>query len=224
MKTYFFVFIIYFLLIFTLISDDKFVKKSLVTLQKTQSTNDIWLDVNRFHGVFRNNGIWHFDVIQNYFGTEWPAGSGNSPIFASGQWVGAKVNGEIKVAAIQHSATEFQPGEINAPGVALDPKNPDYRWYEIRSDGTGDWNNWPVNQGAPVDENDDPLLIGDQTIFSVWNDLTSHDEYGTNPLGIEVRQTAFAFDNLNVHIQIIAIRRKVALDMKKKILHLIIFL
>jgi hypothetical protein len=81
--------------------------------------------------------------------------------------------------------------------VALDPKSPEYRWYEIRSDGSGDWNNWPADQGAPVDENGNPLLIGDQTIFSVWNDLADHFEFGTRKLNIEVRQTAFAFTNNN---------------------------
>ena len=155
------------------------------------------MDANRFRGVFRNNGIWHFDVINNTQGTFWPAGSGKSPIFAAGQWIGTKVNGEIKVAAIQHSATEFQPGEIDSPGTARNPKDPDYRWYELRSDGTGDWNDWPTEQGAPVDEKGDPLLIGDQTIFSVWNDLASHVQFDTRTLSIEVRQTAFAFDNLN---------------------------
>ena len=168
------------------------------SLQKPQAISDIWLDANRLRGVFRNNGIWYFDVIRNTQGTEWPAGSGKSPIFAAGQWIAAKVNGEIKVAAIQHSATEFQPGEIDSPGVALNPKDPVYRWYELRSDGMGDWTNWPLAQGAPVDENGNPLLIGDQTIFSVWNDLTSHAEFGSNPLGVEVRQLAFAFDDNGV--------------------------
>jgi len=185
------------ILVSTIFSKDNKNKRLNTSLQKPQETSDIWLDVNRFRSIFRNNGIWHFDVIANTEGTEWPAGSGDSPIFASGQYIGAKVNGEIKVAAIQHSATEFQAGEIDSPGVALNPKDPKYRWYELRSDGTGDWDNWPTEQGARIDENGDPLLIGDQTIFSVWNDLTDHAEYGTNKLSVEVRQTAFAFDNFN---------------------------
>ena len=90
MKTYLYIFIILFILIFTLISDDKFFKRPLVALQKPQVTSDIWLDANRFRGVFRNNGIWHFKVIENTQGTEWPAGSGKSPIFAAGQWIGAR--------------------------------------------------------------------------------------------------------------------------------------
>jgi len=185
---------LFFLLFLTtfLYSEDKQSNQSNISLKKPQSISDVWLDVNRLHGVFRNNGIWHFDVVANTQGTEWPAGSGNSPIFAAGQWIAAKVNGEVRVAGIQHSATEFQSGEIVSPGIASDPKDKKYRWYELRSDGTGDWDNWPIDQGAPVDERGEPLLIGDQTIFSIWNDLTTHEEFGSIPLGVEVRQTVFA--------------------------------
>ncbi len=167
---------------------------SSTPLYKPTETSDIWLDINRLSGIFRNNGIWHFDVVANTQGTEWPKGSGNSPIYAGGQWVAASVNGEIRVAGIQHSATEFQAGMVLAPGSADNPRDPKYKWYELRSDGTGDWDNWPVDQGAPVDSNGNPFLLGDQTIFSVWNDLGDHAEYGTNKLSVEVQQTAFAFN------------------------------
>ena len=192
MKTYFYVVIIFFFFIVQLHSTDKSEKNSLPTLQKPQSNSDIWLDVNRFRGVFRNNGIWFYDVIGATQGTEWPQGSGHSPIFAGGQWISAKVNGEVRVAGIQHSATEYQPGMILSPGIADNWRNTKYQWYVLRSSGYDDRTRWPVDQGAPIDENGEPKLYGDMTIFSVWNDLTSHDEFGTNPLGIEVRQTAFA--------------------------------
>jgi len=196
MKTYLYVIIILSILIIPLKSDIKN-KKKLPSLNKPTETSDIWLDANRLSGVFRNNGIWHFDVVENMQGTFWPAASGKSPVFAAGEIIAAKVNAQYKVAAVKHSATEFQAGEIGSPGVALNPKDPKYRWYELRSDGRGDWNNWPTEQGAPLDENGVPLLIGDQTIFSVWNDLADHAEFGTNKLSVEVRQTAFAFDNYN---------------------------
>jgi len=161
---------------------------------KPQATSDIWLNANRVNAAFRNNGIWHFDVIANTWGCEWPKGSHNSPIFAGGQWIAAKVNGETKVAGVQHSATEFQAGMILSPGVADNPKDGKYIWYELNTSGNDDRTRWPVDQGAPVDGNGDPLLIGDQTIFSVWNDLGDHAQYGTNKLSVEVRQTAFAFN------------------------------
>ncbi len=168
--------------------------KSNVPLYKPTATSDIWLDVNRVNAAFRNNGIWHYDMVGSTWGVEWPKGSGNSPIFAGGQYIAASVNGEIKVAGVQHSSTEYQAGMILPDGTADNHRDGKYIWYELRSSGSDDRSRWPVDQGAPVDENGDPLLIGDQTIFSVWNDLADHSEYGTNKLGVEVRQTAFAFN------------------------------
>lgn len=168
--------------------------KSSVPLYKPLETSDIWLDINRLSGVFRNNGIWDFDVVANTQGTEWPKGSGNSPIFAGGQWISASVNGEKKVAAIIHSASEYQAGMVLSPGVGDNPKDPKYKWYELRSSGTDDRDRWPLEQGAPVDASGDPLLLGDQTIFSVWNDLGDHAEFGTNKLSVEVQQTAWAYN------------------------------
>jgi hypothetical protein len=164
------------------------------SLQKTMSTNDVWVDVNRMNGFYRNNGIWLFDALAGDWGLEWPKGSGNSPMFACGQWLGAVVGGEVRVAGIQHSATEYQPGEISAPFQATNPKDSKYRWYVVKSDGSGDWTGWPVEQGAPVDANGRPLLIGDMTMFSIWNDLAEHGEYGTKKLSAEVRQLVFAFN------------------------------
>jgi hypothetical protein len=164
------------------------------TLSKTMATSDVWVDVNRMNGVFRNNGIWHHDVVAGDWGLEWQKGSGNSPMFGAGQWLGAIVDGEVRVAGVQHTATEFQPGEITAPFQATNPKDSKYRWYVVKSDGTGDWTGWPVEQGAPVDENGRPLLIGDITMFSVWNDLAEHAEYSTKKLSAEVRQVVFAFN------------------------------
>lgn len=172
-------------------------------LAKTTAVSDIWVDANRMNGVFRNNGTWHYDNVAGNWGLEWPKGSGLSPIFAGGQWVGAIVDGEIRVAGVQHSATEFQPGMILEPFVADNPAAGAYKWYSISPGGEGDWTNWPFDQGAPyVDENgngmydvgESPQLNGDLTAFSVWNDLAAHTEYNTNKLSVEVGQTVFAFN------------------------------
>jgi len=170
------------------------------------SISDIWVDANRLNGVFRNNGIWYYDAASGIQGTEWPNGTGLSPVFAAGQWIGAKVNGEIRVAGVQHSATEYQSGEILSPYVPADPSDPIYKWYYLLPGGGGNWATWPFAQGAPYDDlngngqydpGETPLLLGDETIFSVWNDLADHGEFGTNKLSAEVRQTAFAYDTIN---------------------------
>ncbi|MCP4411928.1 MAG: hypothetical protein GY808_05085 [Gammaproteobacteria bacterium] len=177
-----------------LLGEENINGNSSVTFQKPTSNSDVELDVNRFTGWFRNNGIWHYDVVEATQGTEWPKGSGNSPIFAGGQWISAKINGEIRVAGIQHSATEYQPGMITSPGVADNWRDAKYQWYVLKSTGADDRTRWPIDQGAPLDENGNPELIGDMTMYSVWNDLADHAEYGTNKLSVEVRQTAFAFN------------------------------
>lgn len=182
------------------------VTNSKPVFRKSMVLDDVWLDVNRMNGVFRNNGIWDFDVVAGDWGLEWPKGSGLSPMYAAGQWVGAMIDGEVRVAGIQHSATEFQPGMITTIGDPAEYDNPrdsKYRWYSIKPGGQGDWVEWPFDQGAPfVDQNENgvydmgetPMLIGDRTIFSVWNDLFEHSEYQTKALNVEVRQTAFAFN------------------------------
>jgi len=165
------------------------------TLQKpTVQRDEIWMDANRMNGVMYNQGVWFYDYTTGDWGLEWPKGSGLSPIFAGGQWVSAKVGDEVRVAGVIHSATEFQAGEILSPGVPANPKDGKYKWYVIQPGGVGDWTNWPVDQGAPVDENGKPLLLGDKTAYSIWNDLGDHALFGTNKLGLEVRQLAWAYN------------------------------
>jgi len=41
-----------------------------------------------------------------------------------------------------------------------------------------------------VDEKGHWKQTGQQTIFSVWNDMAEHGYYGSEPLGAEVHQTA----------------------------------
>jgi len=165
--------------------------------QKITKTDDIWIDVNHMNGILRNNGTWFYNNLFHDWGLEWPKGSGLSPVFAAGQVIAAKINGEIRVAGVQHSATEYQPGEIIKPDSAADKNDSKYRWYELRSVGAGDWSNWPIEQGAPTTKEGMPRSIGDQTVFCVFNDLTGHTEYGSAPLNAEVKQTVWAYDRID---------------------------
>jgi hypothetical protein len=174
-----------------------------ISLQKALANNDTRLNVNRINAILRNNGVWCYNTLSpNDGGLWWPNGTQNMTIYGAGQMVGALVNGVPRIAGVVHDATEFQPGMILTPGLEppvgdnrLDEK---YRWYTLKSDGTGDWNNWPIDQGAPVDKNGKPLLIGDQTIFSVFNDAGEHTKFSTLKLGVEIRQTAWAFNRADV--------------------------
>ena len=171
--------------------------------------DEIFMDANRISCAFYNNGIWGYNMTTSDWGVEWPKGSGLSPIYAAGEMFGARVNGEVRVAGVQHSATEWQPGKITAPGVADNPTSSEYRWYELKPGGAGDWTNWPKDQGATFNEDGSPKLIGQQTIFSVWNDLGTHGKYGTNKLGAEVQQTAFAFNRSDAIGDMIFVKWKI---------------
>lgn len=169
-------------------------------LAKTAQVSDIWIDINRLNGVMRNNGTWFYDNVIGDWGLEWPKGSGLSPMFAAGQWIGANVNGSPRLAGVIHGNSDFQPGVITSwgidPPVAAISSDPAYRWYVITADETDndDWDDWPVAQGAPVDSLGQPLLIGDMTAFCVYNDMGTHNRFAGDKLGVEIGQTVFAFN------------------------------
>lgn len=114
-------------------------------------------------------------------------------VYSAGLWLGGKVDGETRVAVAEYTS-EFVPGPI--VGGQPQPDDPSFRVYKIdASSGPGDpdYDEWPASQGAPVDGGGNPLLTGDQTLWSVCNDAepSAHTRFGTNPLGIEVRQTTW---------------------------------
>jgi hypothetical protein len=68
--------------------------------------------------------------------------------------------------------------------------------YVIDSTRSGDdWNNWPAEDGAPVDANGDPLLISQQDSWTVCNDVVSALHRGTeNPvLGVEIQRSTYSY-------------------------------
>lgn len=164
------------------------------------------------HGNFGRDlaGVFGYD-----YGTWWPyagdtaAISGNvgragdfSPNYATGLWVGATVNNTTRVVVSEYSS-EYVPGPM-VNGNYL-PDAPEFRVYKLYRDSLAgnpnqDYLDWPVDQGAPIDENGDPEMIGDQMLWAVYNDADpgghTNDAGETAPLGIEVKQTVFAFDRL----------------------------
>jgi hypothetical protein len=159
-------------------------------------------DVNNLNMVVTNIGSFGYDDGGFYGkndGLYYPArdttkAENTSVIYAGGIWVGARVGGETRVAIAEYSQ-DYVPGPMIGGSPAPDDET--YRVYKInRGDVTSDdYLNWPVGDGAPVDENGDPLLLGDQTMWCVYNDAdpTAHASGETRPLGIEVQQTIFGF-------------------------------
>ena len=162
---------------------------------------------NRIGTYLSNDGaIVDFHTTGNA-GLEWPVGSGNTLVFQSGLWLAGKTDGEL-ASAICGYVSEFQPGKVSgwSPGTAgtpEDPSAPRFHVYIINDEDTlhpetnPDYVNWPVTDGAPVDENGRPLLMGTSTAWAVYNDFNQvlHDVYfKARPMGVEVQMTAWAFD------------------------------
>ncbi|MFH2048701.1 MAG: hypothetical protein ABIJ12_04570 [bacterium] len=139
-----------------------------------------------------------------------------SVVYASGLWVGARdsATNEIRTIISEYE-DEYVPGPM--VGGTFQTDRPEFKLYKLYKDSladnpNADYTNWPYDQGAPWDTIpvvDDisgdttgwdtiPGMIGDQMCWAVFNDADAashlHDAGSTAPLGIEVRQTTFAFD------------------------------
>src|SRR5262245_8230844 len=166
---------------------------------------DSLFDANELRMTVTNVGNFASDAGGTpvyYPGLEWPKGSGHGAIFAGGLWVGAIVNGQTRVTVAEY-ASEFAAGPLDASGQPVDPGeiNPAHRVYKIRrgDDASNpDWAQWPIALGAPNEGAGNPRVIGDQTLWSVYNDAvpSKHNVRpgSSPPLGLEVQQTVFGFN------------------------------
>jgi hypothetical protein len=80
----------------------------------------IFMQGNNINTTFRSDGIFNYDWItfpSKESGMIWPVSSNTRQTinFTSGVWVGAKVNGQIKVGAAAY-ASHFTPGNIPVLG------------------------------------------------------------------------------------------------------------
>ena len=127
-----------------------------------------------------------------------------SPLYAAGLWMGGKVGGEIRVAMAEF-AQEFWPGPMSGGTFIADADTvSSYRVYKLYADSLAgnpnqDYAEWPTADGAPVDRDGHPLSMGDQTLWSVFNDANPAQHVvttggSTAPLGVEVHQTVWSSD------------------------------
>jgi len=172
--------------------------------------NTTFIDANKILMFVTNHGNFGRDLndfFGNDFGTWFPysgslddiyhGGLGyKSPLYSAGIWLGGKVNGETRVAISEYT-DEYVPGPMQS-GTFM-PDDPAFKVYKIFSDSIGgnatdDYLNWPVSQGAPAYLSGYPRIIGDQTLWAVFNDADTgkhtNDAGGTLPLGIEIQQIA----------------------------------
>jgi len=161
----------------------------------TLGVNELGLHITNFGAL--GSGFRLGDV-----GLEWPRGTGHNILYAGGLWIGALVAGDTLVTVAEYSH-EYAAGPIGPDHLPVDPSesDPANKLYRIsagdNASNNPDYANWPVALGAPVDDQGRPLQLGDRMLWCVYNDGVAsrhtNSAGGTAPLGLEVRQTVFAF-------------------------------
>jgi hypothetical protein len=171
-------------------------------------------DANNIDAWMSRRGSFGLNPLTQDAGFEWPKGSDHTVIYESGLWIGAKINGQIRMATAEYQS-EFEPGPAIG-GTPSNPLDPQYRAYKINAgDNAGsntDYAQWPGNLGAPLNSNGTPQLLGSQTIFAVYNDLDPAKhvfKFDQTPMGAEVQQTTFGFDSGGVLSNTVFLRYKI---------------
>lgn len=162
---------------------------------------DAVIDANQIEMVVSNFGIIGRDIGApgGPSGTFYPADTDRTCMYTAGIWVAGKIGQETRVTVAEYQ-TEYSPGVILPDGGWSDPSLPRYRTYKLTSQsgpGDPDYDEWPVEDGAPLDRDGHPLVVGEQTLWSVFNDAfpDAHTSGagGTAPIGVEVSQLTYAF-------------------------------
>ena len=166
-------------------------------------------------GIFGNDYGTYFPYTSD---ADIRAGKTQSPYYAGGLWVGGvdSATGDTLIVVSEYSS-EYVPGP-SVDGYFQEDR-PEFRVYKLFRDSlasnpNADYTNWPYDQGAPVAYIYDvdttvepwdstlvdsmPGRIGDQMCWTVFNDYDTaqHDNNNgeTHPLGLDVKQTIFAFE------------------------------
>jgi len=165
------------------------------------------INANHWRVQLLNNGTFAQDFLVgvggNGAGGEYPKGLGTYIIYSGGHYLGTLKNGTPSVSHIEYTNSDYLPGRIiNENPAPLDQLSPEYplrsknRVYVIDSTRSGsDWDNWPEEDGAPVDANGDPLLISPQDSWTVFNDMyvPVHSGGGDPVLGMEVQRSTYSY-------------------------------
>lgn len=170
-------------------------------IQKTEIIPRLaYFDINHITCSVQNNAVFARHPV-----------TGNSDflykgvyyIYASGVWMGAKVNGEVRASAADYN-TDFVGGAIDATGIPFGKNDSTFRVYKISTGDNAtnniDYAQWPGWLGAPVNEYGNPLLLGDQTLWTSFTDAFAEERINYNicpPLGAEVHLTVWGWEELD---------------------------
>lgn len=204
------IFVILIILLVTSVQSVPPIDETTTTYEKSYDYSN-YIFENFLFMFVTNTGILGRDlsgVFGYSYGTWYPAysindiknninGAGSkSPLYSAGIWLGGKVNDKIRVSSAEYS-TEYVPGPME--NYTYMPDQPEFRVYKLYSDSletnpNSDYQNWPVEQGAPITADGKPKMNGDQMLWSVFNDADAshHRNFGSVPLGVEIQQTVYA--------------------------------
>ena len=171
-------------------------------------------DVNSLLMFVTNLGSFAYDAsgLLGYSGgLYYPRGSNKTAIYAGGLWIGARMGKGVRASTAEYGF-DYVPGPML--GGTFQPDRGSFHIYKINRGDTyessPDYRDWPFADGAPGGQdfwgNDSldaqgrrvPLLLGDQTLWAVFNDANA-SERGSDPgshlpLGIEVQALAWGYD------------------------------
>ncbi|MEE9442734.1 MAG: T9SS type A sorting domain-containing protein [candidate division Zixibacteria bacterium] len=214
-----------FLLICLLLTATAFAEppKNFTTNQTAIIDNTTFIDANKILMFVTNHGNIGRD-LSGYFGYDYGTFfpydgnpddiiNGNpsairSPLYAGGLWLGGvDASTGDTVLAISEYGSEYVPGPMDN-GTFMDDQWY-YQVYKLFGDSLAsnpnqdylDYINYADEQGAPLNDSDQPEMIGDQMCWAVYNDADAGkrgdvDGGLTDPIGIQVKQTVFAFDQM----------------------------
>jgi hypothetical protein len=167
-------------------------------LQKPSIKSTKYFDINGITCAIQNNGMFaNHPTIRNVdFHFD------NHPlIYVAGLWMGAEVDGEIRVSAGEYF-TDFVGSALDEKGKPFGKNDARFRVYKISKgdniNNNPDYANWPFDLGAPSDGKGNPLLIGDQTLWCCFTDAYPENRIVSNskPLGAEVHLTVWGWEEL----------------------------
>ncbi|KAA3615571.1 MAG: T9SS C-terminal target domain-containing protein [Calditrichaeota bacterium] len=177
------------------------------------------MDINNIDLALTNDGQTGNDADSFY-----PKGTDLSFLFSGGVCFSGYVEGDLRTAWMAPASRiqEMQPGNLGS-----DPDALEYVFYTVNSSdsfGSDNYNKWAdaVAIGADFfdadgdgeyDPNiDTPDILGDRTLWCVYNDsvpATSRDMLNTGALGLEVRQSIWAFEKSDALGDVVFIRYRV---------------
>src|SRR5437867_12338459 len=81
--------------------------------------NTARMDANNLDMVVTNHGSFAYDLLTGGAGLIYPKGSTRTAVFAAGPWIGATVDGQVRVAVGEYSQ-ELVPGPMLGGTLLLD--------------------------------------------------------------------------------------------------------